>query len=572
MKMKKEIPAILFLILAIPVMAQKNQESGLKREVTLYNPYKPSLPEVIKKSYLPDMTDTAGSKPEFVYHVKTYPFLPVYNVTPVKPAALLPDPLPKLYNSYINLGFGTYISPLAEVSITNQRSKKGAVGFYARHFSSNGNVELPNDKKTFAGYMDNNASLYGKKFLKGSIMSGSADFIQKTRYAYGYDTSFTDFSPAKKDIRLNYINAGANLGLASSRIDSSVFSYDFRLSYNFFSSGSKYYQNNFGIRGEMAKNWNGFYAGGKLYLNYYRPSDSISLDSRYVASVSPYLKKSTNEWNLKLGLTILADKYYNDPAVLHFYPDVSFGFNIIPAYLAFFADLTGRMEENNPLHVIDQNPYLLPDTALYQVKNTDYALVVRAGLQGETGIGGSYRLSASYSIVNNMLFFSNYVFVDGTDVKQRGNYFIAKPDDIDLLNIHGEMSGKVAGNVSFETAANYYKYTLTNNQYAWNKPDWDASLMLKYNLRDKIIAGLGINTLGKRNLLITKVLWNPFFNESYTTELPAAVSLNISAEYRYTKILSFWAKMSNISFSKYYEWAYFPTQRFMFLVGFTYSL
>jgi len=572
MMMKNEIIAIIFLILALPAMAQKNQESGLKREVTLYNPYKPSLPEVTKKSYLPDMTDTAGSKPEFVYHVKTYPFLPVYNVTPVKPASLLPDPLPKLYNSYVNLGFGTYISPLAEVSITNQRSKKGAIGFYGRHFSSNGNVELLNDKKTFAGYMDNNASLYGKKFLKSSTLSGSVDFIQKTRYAYGHDTSFADYNPTKKEIRLNYLNAGANLGLASSRIDSSVFSYDFRMGYNFFSSGTNYYQHNFGIRGEMAKEWKGFYAGGKLYFNYYRPSDSISLDSRYVASVAPYLKKSTNEWNLKLGLTILTDKYYSTRSELHIYPDVSFGFNMIPDYLAFFADLTGKMEENNPLNVIDKNPYLIPDTALYQVKNTDYALVVKAGFKGETGLGGNYRVSGSYSMVNNMLFFSNYVLVDGTDVKQRGNYFIAKPDDVDLLNIHGEMSGKIAGNIAFETSANYYKYTLTNNQFAWNMPNWDANLMLKYNLRDKIIAGVGINALGKRNLLVTKVHMNPFLNESYITELPAAMLLNISAEYRYTKILSFWAKLSNISFSKYYEWAYFPTQRFMFLVGFTYSL
>jgi hypothetical protein len=81
-----------------------------------------------------------------------------------------------------------------------------------------------------------------------------------------------------------------------------------------------------------------------------------------------------------------------------------------------------------------------------------------------------------------------------------------------------------------------------------------------------------MNALGKRNLLVTRVHLNPFLNESYTTEVPAALSFNLSAEYRYTKILSFWLKLNNISFSKYYEWAYFPTQRFMFLLGFTYSL
>jgi hypothetical protein len=570
--MKKEIISIIILILAIPAMGQKNQETGLKREVTLYNPYKPSLPDVTKKSFLPEMTDTAGAKPEFIYHVKTYPFMPSYNATPVKPAALLPDPLPKLYNSYVNLGFGTYITPLAEVSISNQRSKKGAFGFYGRHFSTNGNVELQNDKKTFAGYMDNDAMLYGKRFLKGSILNGQVDFTQKTRYAYGYDTSFTNYEAAKKDIKLNYYNAGASMGLASSRIDSSVFSYNFNLGYHFFSSGTNYYQHNLGFTGEMAKNWNGFYAGARLDFNYYKPSDSISLNSKYLASVTPFIKKSTNEWNLKLGMTILLDKAYADPSTLHLYPDVSFGFKIIPDYLGFFADLTGRMENNNPLNVIDQNPYLLPGKALYQVRNTDYALVVKAGFRGETGIQGSYSVSASYSVVNDMLFFSNYVLIDSTAVKQRGNYFIAQPDDADILNVHGDMSGRIADNISFETGANYYKYSLANNQYPWNKPSWDAVIRVKYNLRDKIIAGVGMNALGKRNLLVTRVHLNPFLNESYTTEVPAALSFNLSAEYRYTKILSFWLKLNNISFSKYYEWAYFPTQRFMFLLGFTYSL
>jgi hypothetical protein len=571
--MKKVIISVVILLLVVSVMAQKNQETGLKREVTLYNPYKPSLPDVIKKSYLPDMTDTSGIKPEFKYNVRTYPFMPSYTVTPVKPAALLPDPLPKLYNSYINLGFGTYITPLAEISISSQRSKKGAIGLYARHFSTNGNVELQNSKKTFAGYMDNDASVYGKKFLKGAVLNGSLDFIQRTRYAYGYDTAFTDYDPSKKEIKLNYYDAGGRLGLASSRLDSSSFSYNFNLGYNFFSSGATFYQHSFGLTGDMAKKWKGFYAGARLDFNYYRPSDSISLDSRYIAFVNPYLKKSTKEWNLKLGLTALLDRNFSDVAKFHIYPDVQFGFNIIPDFMRFFADLSGRMENNyNPLNVIDANPYLIPEKTLYNIKNTNYALIVKAGFKGETGIDGNYSLSASYSVVNDMLFFSNYELTDNMAVKQRGNYFIPLPDDANILNVHGDMSGRIANNLFFETGANYYSFTLTTNQYPWNKPSWDAVFKIKYNLRNKIIAGAGLNALGKRKLLVTKEHLNPTVNDSDIIDMPSAFSFNLSAEYRYTKILSFWIKLNNINFSKYYEWAYFPTQRFIFMAGFTYSL
>ena len=565
---------IIFLILLMPVtlLAQKNQEGSLKREVTLYNPYKPSLPDVVKKSYLPDMTDTAGIKPQFTYHVRTYPFIPDYNITPVKPATLLPDPLPKLYNSFINIGFGSYITPLAEVSVTNQRSKKGSIGIYARHFSTNGNVELLNGKRAFAGYMDNDASLYGKKFLKKSVFSGSLDFIQRTRYAYGYDTSFTDYSPGKKEIRLNYIDAGAKIGLASSKIDSSVFAYDFRIGYNYFTSGASYSQHNFGLTGQMAKRWKGFYAGALLDFNIYKPSDSVSTDNRYVASVNPFIAKSTGEWNLKLGLTALLDKDYSSSAAFHLYPDLSFGFKIIPAYLGFFAELGGRLEENNPLAVVDMNHCLIPGKSIYTINNTSYALAVRAGFRGESGIDGHYSLSASYSVVNDLLMFSNYVLTDSTAVKQRGNYFIPVTDDADILNVHGDLSGKLAANLWFEGAANYNSYTMNNTKFPWNKPSWDAVLKFKYSLRDKIIAGAGINALGTRKLLVTKESLNPAGDNSYTVDLPAALSFNLSAEYRYTKILSFWVKFNNISFSKYYEWAYFPTQRFIFMAGFTYSL
>jgi hypothetical protein len=575
--MKKAIISVIIIILAIPVLAQKNQETGLKREVTLYNPYKPSLPDVVKKSYLPDMTDTAGIKPEFVYHVRTYPFMPPYNISPVRPATMQTDPLPKLYNSYIKLGFGTYLTPIAEISITNQRSKKGAVGFYARHFSTNGNIKLQNDKKAFAGYMDNDASVYGKRFLNGSILNGSVDFAQKTRYAYGYDTSFTDYNPAKKDIRLNYFNAGANIGLSSSRLDSSVLSYNFRLGYNFFSGGSNFYQHNFGITGEMAKRWKGFYAGAKFDFNYYKPSDSISLDSKYLASINPFIRKSTGEWNLNAGLTALLDKDFTGQTKFHIYPDVSFGFNIVPDYLGFLAELTGRMENNNPLNVINENPYILPGKDLYDLRNTNYALEVKAGFRGETGIEGTYRVYAAYSIVNDMLFYSNYVLTDSTAAIQRGQYFIPLRDDVNILNFHGDMNGKIAANIWFEAGANYYKYTMNTLSYPLNKPSWDALLMFRYNLKDKIIIGAGLNATGKRDLGVTRDTININLNPVNSgvlekVSVPANITFNFSAEYRYTKILSFWVKLNNISFSKYYEWAYFPTQRFIFMAGFTYSL
>jgi len=131
------IISLLITFAFLPANAQvKKQDSGLKREVTLYNPYKPILPEAKKRSFLPEMSDTSKVRPDFHYNVRTTAFLPEYNISPIKAAALLPDPLAKLYKSYVKLGIGNYLTPLAEISITNERSKKGAFGIYGRHFSS----------------------------------------------------------------------------------------------------------------------------------------------------------------------------------------------------------------------------------------------------------------------------------------------------------------------------------------------------------------------------------------------------------------------------------------------------
>jgi hypothetical protein len=567
--MKKTIIALVIIALSVlPALAQKKQqETVMKREVTLYNPFKPSLPDVVKKSYLPDMTDTANVRPDFKYDISPEPFMPSYTISPIRPASLLPDPLLKLYKSYVRFGFGNYITPLAEVSITNERSKKGAIGIFARHFSTNGKVQLQNLNRVPAGYMDNDVSFFGKKFFRKSIFNGSVDLNQKTRYAYGYDT----IKPVQKDIRLNYYNAGAAIGLESVKLDSSSLSYDFGLSYNFFHDTRTLYQHSLGLKGMMAKNYKGFYAGSGLEIDYYSYSDSAFADPRFIAAINPFISRNSQEWSVKLGFQALLEKDVTGSARFHLYPDLNFSFNIVPSYIGFFANMSGRLEKNEPLNIIEVNPFIFRNSTLFNVPNTNYSLIVKTGLTGSTGIEGNYQVSVSYSVVNDMLFFANHI---RTYPIRRGNFFLPRTNDAEILNVHGEMGGKISGSLSFNSEANYYRYTLSED-FAWNRPSWDAKIGLKYNLKNKIIAGMDINALGKRKLLVTTEEMDLLSVVTFTDiaiPMPAYMNINLNAEYRYTKILSFWMKFNNISFSRYYEWAFYPSQRFMFLAGFTYSL
>ena len=568
---KRNLIILSIIIFSLSATAQvKKQETGLKREVTLYNPYKPSLPDSKKRSFLPEISDTSKIRPDFHYDVRTTPFLPEYAISPIKAAALLPDPLTKLYKSYINLGVGNYLSPLAEISITNERSKKGAIGFYARHFSTNGKIDLENGKKIFAGYMDNDVSLFGKRFFKNSILDGSLDFSQKIRHAYGYDPQIFDYNPSNKDTRIPYNNFGAKTGLTSLNLDSADFSYNFNAAFNYFTAENNMYQRNISVDGNMAKSFKGFYMGSGISYDYYKIPDILLAVPKYIFSVSPFVKKSSELWSFKIGMQVLLDRNMTSTAQVHVYPDINFGFDLVPTYINFFAGLSGKLEKNEPLKIIAENPFITGDGSLFKIPNTSHDLIISSGFKGNTGIGGNYMLSASYSLISNMLFYSN---IESAVNVERGNYFSVLTDDVELFNIHGEMNGPVTDKLSFITSANYYKYTLSQFEFAWNKPDWDAKLGLKYNLRDKIIAGMEISVLGKRKTIVNGDL--PILIDApgpVIFDMPAHLNLKLNAEYRYSKILSFWTKLDNISVNRYYEWAYYPTHGFMFMLGFTYSL
>ncbi|MDR2887464.1 MAG: hypothetical protein LBV26_05630, partial [Bacteroidales bacterium] len=262
-KMIQRYSIILILTSAIlsGTRAQQNSDQALSREVTLYNPYRPSLGAATKRSLLPELNDTAQTKPQFRYGVNAQPLMPQYTINPIKAATLLPDPLTKLYKSYINAGLGTHLSGLGELSIASERSKKGAAGLYARHLSTSGKIKLNNDQKVNAGYMDNDISLFGKRFIDRSVLEGSVDFTQKTRHAYGYNTSLWGYTPDKDSTGMKYTGIGATVSYTSANIDSGKLYYDINLAYDYFTHKKDLSRNRVVADALLAKQFGSFYAG-----------------------------------------------------------------------------------------------------------------------------------------------------------------------------------------------------------------------------------------------------------------------------------------------------------------------
>ena len=90
--------------------------------------------------------------------------------------------------------------------------------------------------------MDNDASLFGRRFFRKNTLEGSLDYNEKTRHAYGYDPTFSDYYPSNRETRLPYTSLGAKASFSSINLDSTEFSYDFHAAFNYFTSETKMYQ------------------------------------------------------------------------------------------------------------------------------------------------------------------------------------------------------------------------------------------------------------------------------------------------------------------------------------------
>jgi|WetSurMetagenome_2_1015567.scaffolds.fasta_scaffold35399_2 hypothetical protein len=555
----------LMLLIPVFVSGQTKQDETIKRSVTLFNPYKPTLQDATKRASFPPMDDTAKIREDFKYSFTPGDFAPVYQVSPIRPALLSPDPLSRLYKGYVKMGLGNYISPFIEISASNERSKKGAIGIYTRSYASAGKISLANSDRVFAGFMDNQAIVYGKKYFKRSRFDSDIDIRQMSRYAYGYDPRIIGYDAMKKDIRSLSLDMTGTARYFNVPKDSTELNYDVMLKYNYFSRGDTAVQNNPGIAVSGGKEVKGFYIGTGFNYDAYFFGGNLTYGARNLIAFNPYITKGTDEWRFRFGFDLSVD-VKDDPDPLaagqknthaYFYPNLEFTFLVVPKFMRFRMDLDGNMENNQAGNAIYMNPYLVHNDTLFTLKNTDNKLRLGACLEGSFDVNATYNVGVSYTLFNDMLMFKN-------DTTSEGNFFLPTYDDGELLKFHGETTFQIDKHINLTAQANYYKYSLTYANYAWHKPNWDATARLDYNLREKILATVSLRAIGQRYAMVKA--------PELESKLPAHLNLNLGVEYRYTKVLSFWAQINNISWNRYYEWNYYPAHNFMIIGGFTYSL
>jgi len=563
------------LLLSLNYFSSHAQDKDLgDKEYVIVKDYKPVLAESNKISDTPEGDTAYSNPPKMNYNIESKKLETNFEAGVIKAVKIKDEPIPKLYRSLAKLGIGNYNTYTGELFYNSSRSKTGQAGVHLKHFS--GRPNLVEDRTGL--FSQNVGEVYGKYFLDHATFNGNFGYNRDVFHYYGfYDThNEMDSVIATKDddTKQRFNNFNFSAGIKSNWVNEEHIDYDATLEYNGINDLFDVKENNFMVRGGAGKKFDENYFGLNLNFDYFKKTeadfektDEFSNLSRYIVNMNPFFKRDFDKIHLNVGFNFAIE--HNSGAVAaHFYPDVHITVPVAENIVYVFADVTGGLIKKNYKTLTDENPFTIPSVKLFE--NESHDIVLDGGLKGNFSSKISFLAMIKYTKMSNMVLFVNdtTLYVNGTDSTIHGNMFNIVYDDGNVLDLHAEVSYRGSDKLSISLAYDYLNWKTELQEKTWHKPGSEARLMIRYNLKDKLQANVTLLSAGNQ------------YGRSFTTDsipkvvpvkLKGYLDFNLGLEYRYSKLLSFYFNLNNLFFTRYEQWYGYPSEKFNFLGGLTYS-
>ncbi|MDQ3048063.1 MAG: hypothetical protein M3R27_10980 [Bacteroidota bacterium] len=517
--------------------------------------YKPVITDANKLNDNPVIIDSTKKIPVKGYSISSKKINTGFDVEPIVPAQMIGEPLTKLYNALVKIGMGTYTTPYGELWYNNLRSKEYSAGLRFKHLSSSSTLK----DHGFAGFSDNELSLYGKKFLKEHSLVGNFDYARNVVHFYGYDTDLHTLNRGATEQRFNYF--AANTQLISHYTKAERYNHDIKLSYYNLSDYYKSAENNIRANGMVQTTISKELFKVNAAVDYYNFRTANDTSDNTIITLNPNFIATGEKYRASLGVTAVMDVFVQSK--FYFYPNVDLSYNVFENIIVPYVGATGALKKNSFKSVTDENPFVLSSLTL---NNTNKKYELFGGIRGTLSSTLAFNARASYAAIDNLMMFVN----DSKDLL--GNRFDVIYDNSELLNIRGEISYQNREKLRINLRGEYFNYKMENEIRAWYKPQVEITLSANYNLREKIIV--------KADLFYVDVQYAKTYVADTTsitgtkvvaTELKGLFDANLGVEYRYNKKLGFFINLNNIAGVRYNRWMNYPTQKLSVMGGLSYS-
>ena len=511
--------------------------------------FNPTIVDANKINENPVVNDSTKKLPVKGYNINSKKINTGFDVAPIIPAQMIGEPLTKLYNALVKLGFGNYTTPYGEVWCNTLRSKDYAYGIRMKHLSSSYTAK----DYGFAGYSDDEVSLTAKKFLKEHTLSTNFDYTRNLVHCYGYDPTLFSLDKDATVQRFNYV--AANVELMSHYSKAERYNHDVKLSYYNISDLFNASENNIKASGFVQTKINKEVYRLNADVDYYNYKTSKDTVNNTIISLNPNVYATGDRYKAAVGVIATMDNL--DGTKFYFYPKIDLSFNVLENVIIPYVGATGGLHKNSMKAITDENPFVLSQLTL---KNTDNKYELFGGIKGMVSSNIDYNACATYKNIGNLAMYVN----DTKDIL--ANKFDVIYDDATELNVRGEVGYQMREKIRFNLSGDYYNYKMTTELRAWYMPQVKITLSGNYSISDKIIVRVDLFYLDNQYAKTTAV-----DGTVIATKLNNMFDANLGGEYRYNKKLGFFINFNNIANVRYYRYSNYPTQRFNFMLGLSYS-
>jgi hypothetical protein len=554
---KRKLEWILILIMMLGYVAFSLAQNGLNDiNYIAKSVWEPTVKDAIKFSDLPEIKDTVKRITDVKYGIASNPIFPKYEVQEITAAKMQNEPLPKLYHSLLKVGYGPlYNMPYGEFWYGNTRSRELSYGAHLKHFSSTTHLR----DYGYGGFSDNLVSVFGKKMYKKHTLKGDFNYERNVVHYYGFDTSVNHIKE-NDYTKQRYQLFEPKLQLTSHYTDSNHINHDIRLAYYNLQNLNREEENNI----KLDANAHLFLNKEKLNINFltdfYNHRQSNDTLDNLIVTLNPSFEAHGEKWNADIGVGVTLDNFKNSTR-FYFYPQLNVNYNVYENMIVPYAGVKGGLIKNSLRSLARENPFI--DTTLHYA-NTNSKYNAFIGLKGNLSSNTSYDAKVSYAQYDSM----HYYVIDYDGPNQLYNHFTVLYDNTSLVTVSGQLKHQFKEKLNISATGNYYLYTPKNLTRAYHKPGFDLTFSGIYNLQSKIILRTDVVIMGKQWAL-TQVSDSGVVSLK-PKQLQGWADINLEAEYRYSKMLSFFVRFNNIANQRYYRWERYPTQRFNGMIGLTF--
>jgi len=525
---------------SLNVFAQNNDKDLDK--VDIYTKYKPELSDVRRVESQPELKEPEIKELKLNYSFPDLRYKVQPAFTPIAAQAYRAKPNPFVKGDFVKIGFGNYSTPLIHLELHNGKSENYSYGINAYHLSSSG-------KPKYKTFMDDNIQIHGAKFMNGKTLSGQLGYTRNAYNYYGYSDTAKEVSFKKDSIKQALNNITGNIHFDNTKTTSrlkTALDLDF---YRF----STIQQNEIGYR--IANKMFGKVANGELTLNaafegFASGPDSLKYNRNFI-DINPTYTMRYKEVDLLFGAfgSVFIDSAKNK---FYLYPQFKLDYFIVPERMKAFFGIGGNLTKGSTRTLYTENPFLAQNQPL---ENTSTAYSIYAGIKGKLKSNFDYNLEISQQFINKLP-----LYISDTSALRK---FKILYDDVNLFKFQAGLNYSRFDKFNIGTSFIYYAYK-GDVSHAYQRPDFEWNTKISGIVAKKLALHGKFYVIGSRY---------GYFEGAWESEkLSPIADINIGADYRYKKNISFFIDINNLTNQTYQRWFNYPVYGLNGVLGVTFSL